>query len=128
MRRFGLALNLNLPALSAGDGLIVLMIAAVLYVGARLAFRAPAVIAGPIVTLSPAALPWYALVSVSRMAIAYLFSLSFTLVYAYTAARNRRARLVMLPLLDILQSVPILSFLPVVLLGMTAILPERFGV
>jgi NitT/TauT family transport system permease protein len=62
------------------------------------------------------------------MAIAYLLSLSFTLAYAYTAARKRRARIIMLPLLDILQSVPILSFLPVVLLGMTAILPERFGV
>ncbi len=62
------------------------------------------------------------------MAIAYLFSLSFTIAYAYTAARNRRARIVMLPLLDILQSVPILSFLPVVLLSMTAILPERRGV
>lgn len=128
MRRFGLVLNLDLPALSAGDGLIVLIIAAVLYVGARLALNAPVAITGPTITLAPTALPWYALLSTGRMAIAYLLSLSFTLIYAYIAARKQHARLVMLPLLDILQSVPILSFLPVVLLGMTAILPERVGV
>ncbi len=128
MRRYGLTLNLNIPALGAGDGLIVLFLAAALYVGVRLAFNAPASITGPNITLAPVALPWYALLSTGRMAIAYLLSLSFTIAYAYTAARNRRARVVMLPLLDILQSVPILSFLPVVLLGMTAILPERLGV
>jgi NitT/TauT family transport system permease protein len=128
MRRYGLTLNLNLPAFSVGDAFIVLILAVVLYLGARLALHAPAVIAGPDITLAPAALPWYALVSTTRMALAYLFSLSFTIAYAYTAARNRRARLIMLPLLDILQSVPILSFLPVVLLSMTTILPERQGV
>jgi len=128
MRRYGLALNINLPAFSAGDAFIVLIVGVVLYIGARLAFYAPAVVSGPTITLAPAALPWYALVSTGRMAIAYLFSLSFTIAYAYTAARNPRARLIMLPLLDILQSVPILSFLPVVLLSMTTILPERTGV
>ena len=128
MRRYGLTLNLNLPAFSVGDAFIVLVLAVILYIGARLAFYAPAVVTGPTITLAPAALPWYALVSTGRMAIAYLFSLSFTIAYAYTAARNRRARLIMLPMLDILQSVPILSFLPVVLLSMTTILPERTGV
>ena len=128
MRRYGLALNLNLPTFSAGDAFIVLIAAAVLYLGVRLAIHAPATVTGPNITFAPAALPWYALVSTGRMAIAYLLSLSFAIAYAYTAARNRRVRLVMLPLLDILQSVPILSFLPVVLLGMTAVLPERLGV
>ncbi len=128
MRRFGLALNFNLPAFSAGDAFIILVIAVVLYIGARLAIHAPAVVTGPDITLAPAALPWYALLSTGRMAIAYLLSLAFTIVYAYLAARNRRARIVMLPVLDILQSVPILSFLPVVLLSMTAVLPERLGV
>jgi NitT/TauT family transport system permease protein len=128
MRRYGLVLNINLPAFSFGDAFIVLILAVVLYIGTRLAIHAPAVVTGPNITLAPAALPWYALVSTGRMAIAYLFSLSFTIAYAYTAARNRRARLIMLPLLDILQSVPILSFLPVVLLSMTTVLPERQGV
>jgi NitT/TauT family transport system permease protein len=127
-RRFGITLNLNLPTFGPGDGLILLLLAAVLYIGARLALNAPASVTGPNITLAPAALPWYALLSTSRMAVAYLFSLTFTIVYAYSAARNRRARIIMLPLLDILQSVPILSFLPVVLLGMTTLLPERIGV
>jgi len=48
MRRYGLSLNLNLPAFSAGDAFIVVVIGAVLYVGARLALRAPAVITAPI--------------------------------------------------------------------------------
>src|SRR5512146_2930573 len=125
MRRFGLALNLNLPAFSAGDAFIVLILAVVLYIGARLAIHAPAAVTGPTIYLTPTALPWYALLSTGRMAIAYVISLLFTLTYSYTAARKRRARLVMLPLLDGLQSVPILSFLPVVLLSLTAILPER---
>ena len=43
------------------------------------------------------------------------------------AAYNRRAEKVMLPLLDVLQSVPILSFLPVVLLSLSAILPQRLA-
>ena len=128
MRRYGLTLNLNIPALGAGDGLIILFLVAALYVGVRLAFNAPASITGPNIILSPVALPWYALLSTGRMAIAYLLALSFTIAYSYTAARNRRARFIMLPLLDILQSVPILSFLPIVLLGLTAILPERLGV
>ena len=51
-----------------------------------------------------------------------------TLPYGYLAARNRRAEHVLLPLLDVLQSVPILSFLPVVLLSLTAILPERLAI
>ncbi len=127
-RHFERAFNLNLPVFGVGDIVIALLLLALLYILVRLAVRAPTVITGPDITLSPAALPWYALISTSRMAIAYLFSLAFTIVYSYIAARNRRARVIMLPILDILQSVPILSFLPVVLLGMTAVLPERLGV
>lgn len=128
MRRFGLTLNLNVPAFSAGDAFIILILIVVLYIGARLAIHAPAAVTGPTIYLAPTALPWYALLSTGRMAIAYVISLLFTLIYSYAAARKRRARLIMLPLLDVLQSVPILSFLPVVLLSLTAILPERFGV
>jgi NitT/TauT family transport system permease protein len=127
-RRFELALNLNRPAFSAGDALIVLVLAALLYLGVRLAINAPQSVTGPDISLAPTALPWYAFLSTGRMAIAYLISLAFTLAYGYIAARNRTARMVMLPLLDILQSVPILSFLPVVLLSFTAILPQRFAV
>ncbi|HYQ91952.1 MAG TPA: ABC transporter permease subunit [Candidatus Competibacteraceae bacterium] len=113
--------------LSAGDGLILLGIAALLYVGARLAFRAPAAVHGPAISLDPADLPWYALLSVGRMTVAYFLSLLFSLVYGYAAAHNRSARAVLMPLLDVLQSVPILSFLPVVLLSLSAVLPEAFA-
>ena len=127
-RRFERAFNLSLPVFGIGDVVIALLVIALLYIGARLAIRAPQSVSGPDISLAPSALPWYAFLSTGRMAIAYLLSLLFTLVYGYLAARNRTARLFMLPLLDVLQSVPILSFLPVVLLSFTAILPQRLAI
>jgi len=112
------------PAFSPGDGLILLGLTAVLYLGAKLAFRAPAVISGPEISLSFTALPWYALLSTTRMAAAYALSLVFSLAYGYAAARNLTAERTLLPLLDVLQSVPILSFLPLVLLSLSAVLPQ----
>jgi NitT/TauT family transport system permease protein len=126
-RRFERAFNLSLPAFGIGDVVIALLLIALLYLGTRLAINAPQSVTGPDISLAPTALPWYAFLSTGRMAIAYLLSLLFTLVYGYAAARNRTARLFMLPLLDVLQSVPILSFLPIVLLSLTAILPQRFA-
>jgi len=61
--------------------------------------------------LDPAFLPGYALRTTLRMFAALLASLLFTFVYAAAAAKSRRAALVMIPALDILQSVPILGFL-----------------
>ncbi len=115
------------PNLTRGDAIIVLGIATLFYGGLRLAFRVPAVIAGPDISLSPLALPWYALLSVGRMAAAYILSMLFSLLYGYAAARNRTARTMLMPLLDVLQSVPILSFLPVVLLSLSAVLPQAFA-
>ena len=62
------------------------------------------------------------------MLAAYLVSLLFTLVYGYVCARNRLAEKLLTPVLDVLQSVPILSFLPVVLLSLTAVLHEDVAV
>jgi NitT/TauT family transport system permease protein len=115
------------PALTVGDGVIVVAIAGLLYTGTRLALHVPAAIAGPDISLSPLALPWYALLSVGRMAAAYVLSMLFSLFYGYAAARNRTARTVLMPLLDVLQSVPILSFLPIVLLSLSAILPQAIA-
>ena len=56
-------------------------------------------------------LPYYALRSVFRMFIALFLSLVFSFIYGLAAARCRRLRMVLIPLLDILQSVPILGFL-----------------
>lgn len=115
------------PPFTVGDGLILLGIATLLYVGTRLALNAPAVVTGPNISLSPLALPWYTALSIGRMAAAYFLSLLFSLFYGYAAARNRTARMVLMPLLDILQSVPILSFLPVVVLSLSAVMPEGFA-
>ncbi len=111
-----------------GDVVILLLIATLLYLGVQLAFRSPAEIQGPQISLSPGALPWYTLLSLGRMMAAYALSLTFTLIYGRAAAYNRRAEALLMPLLDVLQSVPILSFLPVVLLSLSAILPQKIAV
>jgi NitT/TauT family transport system permease protein len=79
----------------------------------------------PDIDLSPAALPKYALFSVARIMIAYLISLAVTVVYAYTAAHNAKAERVLIPLLDTLQSIPVLSFLPPVMVAMVGLFPDR---
>jgi NitT/TauT family transport system permease protein len=109
------------------DAFILLALASLLYIGVRIAIHAPAVISGPNISLSFWALPWYTVLSVGRMFLAYLLSLAFTMVYGYIAARSRTAEKLLMPTLDVLQSVPILSFLPVVLLSLSAILPEGFA-
>ena len=86
--------------------------------------------AGPAATqldidLSPAALPKYALFSLARIVIAYAISLAVTAVYAYIAAHNAKAERVMIPLLDTLQSIPVLSFLPPVMIAMVGLFPDR---
>jgi NitT/TauT family transport system permease protein len=78
-----------------------------------------------VINLSPSALPKYAMFSVLRIAAAYVCSLGFTLVYGYIAAYNARAEKFMLPLLDTLQSIPVLSFLPGVMLAMVALFPTK---
>ena len=112
---------------SWGDLIALLAIFTLLYLGVRLAFGLPAEVRGPEISLAPSALPWYTALSVGRMTAAYLLSLAFALVYGRLAAYNRRAEQLLMPMLDVLQSVPILSFLPVVLLGLTAILPDRLA-
>lgn len=111
-----------------GDILAFILIATILYLGVRLAFDAPAVIAGPEISVSPARLPWYTALSVGRMLAAYVLSILFSLIYGRLAAYHKRAEQLLMPLLDVLQSVPILSFLPVVLLSLSAILPENIAV
>ena len=78
-----------------------------------------------VVSLSPRSLPLYAFYSVVRISLAYLLSLSFAITYGYVAAYNERAEKVMIAVLDILQSIPVLSFLPPVMLAMIALFPTR---
>lgn len=120
--------NIQRPArrvVGWADGVVVALVVILIYVGVRLAFDAPAVVEGPSISLDPGALPYYAIRSIGRMAAAYLLSLLFALAYGRAAASHRRAEQVLMPLLDVLQSVPILSFLPVVLLSLSVILPQR---
>jgi NitT/TauT family transport system permease protein len=112
---------------SWGDLFAILLIMAMLSIGVQLAFNAPEVIKKPEISLSVRVLPWYTILSVGRMAAAYTLSLLFTLIYGRAAAYHRRAEQFLIPLLDVLQSVPILSFLPVVLLSLSAILPENIA-
>ena len=76
-----------------------------------------------VISHSVRALPLYACYSLERMGIAYLLSLIFAVSYGYTAAYNPRAEAWMIAVLDILQSIPVLSFLPPVMLAMMALVP-----
>jgi NitT/TauT family transport system permease protein len=69
------------------------------------------------------ALPRYTLYSLMRGLAAYVISLGFTLVYGYWAAKDRQAERVLMPLLDILQSIPVLSFMPGLVLALVAVFP-----
>jgi NitT/TauT family transport system permease protein len=71
------------------------------------------------------ALPVYAGYSLLRIALAYVLSLVFAITYGYIAAYRPRAERFMIPLLDVLQSIPVLSFLPGVMLAMAALFPGR---
>jgi NitT/TauT family transport system permease protein len=75
------------------------------------------------IDLSPWALPQYTLLSLARGLIAYCISLLFTLVYGYWAAKDKVAARVLIPLLDILQSIPVLAFLPGLLLALSNAFP-----
>ncbi|HIK41235.1 ABC transporter permease subunit [Thermoleptolyngbya sp. M55_K2018_002] len=77
----------------------------------------------PEIDLDPRNLPYYAGRSTLRMFIALGFSTLFTLIYGYIAARSRRAERIMIPLLDILQSVPVLGFLSITVTGFIALFP-----
>ena len=75
------------------------------------------------ISTSFSALPVYAFYSIGRMCIAYGLSLVFAIAYGYLAAYNRRIEPWMISMLDILQSIPVLSFLPPVVLAMVALIP-----
>ncbi|MGC2500373.1 MAG: ABC transporter permease subunit, partial [Acidobacteriaceae bacterium] len=74
---------------------------------------------------SPSHLPLYAFYSVVRIFLAYALSLLFAVGYGYTAAYNKRVEALLIATLDILQSIPVLSFLPGVMLAMMSLFPSR---
>ncbi|MCI4678095.1 ABC transporter permease subunit [Rhodoblastus acidophilus] len=77
------------------------------------------------ISLDPANLPGYALRTTIRMLAAMAASLVFTFIYATVAAKSRRAEMVLIPILDILQSVPILGFLTFTVIFFMNLFPGR---
>jgi len=79
-------------------------------------------------SLDPANLPGYALLTAMRMLIALGVSLVFTLTYATWAAKSQRAGTLLVPLLDILQSIPILGFISITVVFFLSLAPGKiFG-
>jgi NitT/TauT family transport system permease protein len=76
-----------------------------------------------VISLDPVNLPYYAMRTVLRMFIALGFSFLFTLIYAAAAAKSRMAEKILIPVLDILQSIPILSFLTITITAWIALFP-----
>ena len=77
------------------------------------------------ISRSPRVLPTYAFYSLVRIGSAYVLSLIFAVGYGYVAVYQKRVEAVMVAILDILQSIPVLSFLPGVMLAMVALFPRR---
>lgn len=106
--------------------MLVLFVGAIAFGVARAAARWSAPLSPNVrIDTSISLLPLYAGLSTLRMAVAYVVSLVFSLVYARAAAASKTAERIMLPVLDILQSIPILSFMPGVVLALAAAFPGR---
>jgi NitT/TauT family transport system permease protein len=112
----------GLPDLAVILGVLALLaLIAHVGAGAMVSFQPPDV--SPKVSLDPRNLPDYAARSVLRMFLALGFSTVFTLLYGSLAAHNRLAARLLVPLLDVLQSVPVLGFLSITVTGFIALFP-----
>ncbi len=76
------------------------------------------------ISLAPSNLPFYALRTVLRLFIALIFSILFTFIVGAIAAKNRRAEQIIIPAIDILQSIPVLSFLSITVTGFIHLFPN----
>ena len=126
-RVWGSANALFIPRLRRGwvDVLIALSGCAVLYELVQVSREWVGVTRPTIeIDLSPWALPHYTFFSLTRGLAAYVLSLLFTLVYAFWAAKDPRAERILIPLLDILQSIPVLGFMPGLVLALVALFPK----
>lgn len=110
--------------IKVADIIILIAIFVFLYFGVELAIHSPEILTGPNIKLEASELPTYTFFSVLRMFIAYLLSVLFSLTYGRYASKNKKAEKIMIPLLDVFQSIPILSFLPVVVLSLRVIFPQ----
>ncbi|MGD0462345.1 MAG: ABC transporter permease subunit [Tepidisphaeraceae bacterium] len=120
---------LKAPARIGVDVLVLVGIAGLIAALAMMIGQASTPMSRPVeIDLSLWALPKYTMLSLMRGVAAYVLSLIFTLIYGTIAAHNQKAEKVMIPALDILQSIPVLGFLPGLVLAMISLLPhERWG-
>jgi len=121
-----LAVKEDRPGFSWIDGLVMLSLFALLWSvlhfgkGMVVAFDPSAM---PEIDASPASIPYYAGRTLLRMWMAFACSLFFAVLVAYIAAKSPRARIFILPTLDVLQSVPVLGFLSATVTGFMALFP-----
>ena len=82
----------------------------------------------PQIFLTASNLPFYAWLSILRQLAAFVISVVFSIVYGYIASHYKKAEAIMIPLLDVMQSIPLLSFLPIFVISLITIFPnERLG-
>jgi NitT/TauT family transport system permease protein len=93
--------------------------------GARETLAPLAALKQPVVSLDPVNLPEYALRTTLRMLAAMVASLLFTFTYATLAAKSRRAGMVLIPVLDVLQSVPVLGYISFTVVFFMSLFPGR---
>jgi NitT/TauT family transport system permease protein len=104
---------------------VLLVLTIIILVGAGARQMVAPLVAGeqPEISFSPLALPTYALRTTLRMLAALVASLIFTFTYATLAAKSRRAEVVLIPLLDVLQSVPVLGYLSFTVVFFVSLFP-----
>lgn len=108
------------------DLILLLVIFSVLFFlsWAGMQMAAPYQLGNPLpISLDPIELPFYALRTILRMFIALSLSILFTLIVGTLAAKNRRAEKLIIPAIDILQAVPVLSFLAITVTGFIQLFP-----
>lgn len=108
--------------------LMVFALLALLALGAQ-GMSTPYHVGEPIIiSLDPIYLPYYAFRSVLRMGLALIFSTLFALVIGAAAAKSKKAQRLLIPLIDILQSVPVLGYLSITVVAFIALFPNTiFG-
>ncbi|WP_246795697.1 ABC transporter permease [Burkholderia perseverans] len=104
---------------------LILCVIAMAAVGFHQTMAPIATLSAQKISLDPANLPEYALRTTLRMLAAMVASLVFTLVYGTLAAKSRRAGMVLVPILDILQSVPVLGYISFTVTFFLALIPSR---
>ena len=82
----------------------------------------------PRIRVHASVLPYYAFCSFYRMFVAYLIALVFSLIYGTAAALSRTRERIMIPIIDIAQSVPVIGFFPAAIFFFVTLAPGRLGV